>query len=100
MTLPGIQMRVIGRDATPMRGRDNTDTSYETDTISIGAGESFDVIFTAPPYQGPGAYDTYMLYNRSFARANNQAPGGYGGQATEVRVFPGGTIGAQTVPNT
>ena len=100
MTLPGIQMRVIGRDATPMRGRDNTDTSYETDTISIGAGESFDVIFTAPPYQGPGAYDTYMLYNRSFARANNQAPGGYGGQATEVRVFPGGTIAAQTIPNT
>ena len=47
-------MRVVGRDATPMRGRDGTDTSYETDTINIGPGESFDVIFTAPAHQGPG----------------------------------------------
>ena len=104
MTLPGIQMRVVGRDATPMLGRDGTDTSYETDTISIGAGESFDVIFTAPPFSGGSGssgsgYDSYMLYNRSFARANNLAPGGFGGQATEVRVFPSG-IAPQSIPNT
>jgi FtsP/CotA-like multicopper oxidase with cupredoxin domain len=97
MTLAGIQMRVVGRDATPMRGRDGTDTSYETDTINIGPGESFDVIFTAPPHSGSG-YDTYMLYNRNYTRSNNLASGGFGGQATEIRVYSSG-VAAQQYPN-
>jgi FtsP/CotA-like multicopper oxidase with cupredoxin domain len=99
MTLAGIRMRVVGRDATPMRGRDGTDTSYVTDTINIGPGESYDVIFTAPAHSGAGAYDTYMLYNRNYIRSNNLAPGGFGGQATEVRVYPGSTVAAQAYPN-
>jgi hypothetical protein len=99
MTLPGIQMRVVGRDATPMVGRDGTDTSYETDTISIGAGESFDVIFTAPQHTGPG-YTTYMLYNRAYTRSNNLADGGFGGQATEIHVYAADTLGSQSIPNT
>jgi hypothetical protein len=103
MTLAGIQMRVIGRDATLMRGRDGTDTSYDTDTINIGPGESYDVIFTAPAFSGGSGssgngYDTYLLYNRAYQRANNLAPGGFGGQATEVRVYPGG-LGPQAHPN-
>jgi len=105
MTLPGAQMRVIGRDATLMRGRDGTDTSYETDTISIGAGESYDAIFTAPVFSGGSGtsglgYDKYMLYNRAYTRSNNLAAGGFGGQATEVRVYPGGHLAPQSIPNT
>ncbi len=99
MTLSGIPMRVVGRDATPMLGRDGTDTSYETETINMGPGESYDALFTAPAYRGPGAYDTYMLYNRNFLRSNNLAPGGFGGQATEIRVHPAGTVAAQSYPN-
>ena len=72
MSLTGIKMRVVGRDATPMKGRDGTDTSYETDTILIGAGESFDVIFTAPAHSGPG-YDVYELYNRAYNRSDGDA---------------------------
>ncbi len=87
MTIAGIRMRVVGRDATPMTGRDGTDTSYETDTLNIGPGESYDVLFTAPDRVGSGAYDTYYLYNRSFARSNNLAAGGFGGQATEIHVY-------------
>jgi FtsP/CotA-like multicopper oxidase with cupredoxin domain len=103
MTLAGIKMRVIGRDATLMRGRDGTDTSFETDTITIGAGESYDVIFTAPAYSGGSGssgqgYDTYLLYNREYTRSNNLATGGFGGQTTEVRVYPSG-LAAQQYPN-
>ena len=100
MTTTGLRMRVVGRDATPMRGRGPTfaDTSYETDTINIGPGESFDVILTAPDHQGPGAYDTYMLYNRNYTRSNNLAPGGFGGQATEIRVYASG-VAPQQYPN-
>ena len=98
MTIAGLRMRVVGRDATPMRGRDGTDTSYETDTLNIGPGESYDVLFTAPPKTGSGAYDTYYLYNRSFSRSNNLAPGGFGGQATEIRVYANG-VASQSYPN-
>jgi hypothetical protein len=99
MTLAGIKMHVIGKDATLLRGRDGTDTSYMTNEVSFGAGESVDAIFTAPAYQGPAAYDTYILYNRSYLRSNNLDGSGYGGQMTEVRVYPAGTLGPQAYPN-
>jgi FtsP/CotA-like multicopper oxidase with cupredoxin domain len=92
MTLPGIKMRVVGKDATPMKGRDGTDTSYETNTINFGAGEAVDAIFTAP------AVGTYPLYNREYEFANNKN-GGHGGQRTEVRVSAAGALAPQTVPN-
>jgi FtsP/CotA-like multicopper oxidase with cupredoxin domain len=101
MTLAGIKMKVIGKDATPMRGRDGTDTSYEASTVSFGAGESIDAIFTAPAYVGPGAYDTYVLYDRAYERSNNLAvASGFGGRRTEVRVYPANTLLPQTLPNT
>ncbi len=104
MTLAGIQMRVIGRDATLMRGRSGADTSYETDTVLVGAGESFDVIFVAPAFTGGNGssgqgYDRYVLYNRRLTQVSNLDASGFGGQRTEVRVFPGGTLAAQQYPN-
>jgi FtsP/CotA-like multicopper oxidase with cupredoxin domain len=117
MTMAGITMRVVGRDATPMRGVSSTtgnrddsgaDTSYETNTISVGPGESFDVIFKAPAFDTAVAnirtdlaghqYNTYMLYNRDYSRDQNTTD--YGGQTTEVRVYAAGTLPAQTIPNT
>ncbi len=115
MTLAGIRMRVIGKDATPMRGRNasnpdlrttGADTSYMANTVSFGAGESIDAIFTAPAYSGGSGssgkgYDTYVLYDRAYERANNLASEGanpYGGRRTEVRVYPSGLL-AQRYPN-
>ena len=107
MTIDGIPMRVVGRDATHMRGRGGADATYLTNTINFNAGESFDVIIEAPASSGSsgtdevGDYDVYMLYNRNFLRSNNLAPGDFGGQATEIRVYPASAaIPTQTVPNT
>jgi len=104
MTIPGIKMRVVGSDATPMVGRDGTDISYETNTISFGAGESHDVLFTAPPYDATAddgsGYNRYLLYNRALQRSGNLAADGYGGQTTEIRVYPALTLAPQTLPNT
>ena len=101
MTLAGIKMRVVGRDATPMRGGVNgltgADTSYETDTILIGAGESFDVILKAPAHSGGSGPDTYVLYNRRYSQEDNL--GNHGGQRTEVRVYPSGSLSPQQFPN-
>lgn len=100
MTLAGIKLRVVGEDATPTLGRDGTNTSFPTNSVAVNVGMSTEAIFVAPPYQGPGPYDTYLLYNRNYREANNLAGGGFGGQMTEVRVYPSGTLPAQTLPNT
>ena len=99
MTLAGIPMRVVGKDATLMRGRDSTDTSYAATTVSFGAGESIDAIFTAPAHRGGTGPDKYVLYNRAYARSNNLA-GGFGGQRTEVHVYPAtAALRPQAFPN-
>ncbi len=103
MTLDGIKMKVVGKDATLLRGRDGSDLSYETNTVSLGAGESVDAIFEAPAFSGGSGssgdgYDVYLLYNRAYNRVSNLS-GGYGGQMTEVRVYPSG-IAPQNLPNT
>jgi len=102
MTLAGIKMKVIGRDATLMKGRDGTDTSYLTNTILIGAGESYDCIFEAPAHSTGNLNDppdVYILYNRRYTQESNQSPDGSGGQRTEVRVYPTGTLGNQEYIN-
>lgn len=106
MTLAGIKMRVVGRDATLMKGRNGTDTSYVTDTILIGAGESYDVIIEAPTFSGGSAideqgrsYDKYILYNRRYTQDSNLSTGGAGGQRTEVRVYPAGFLPTQQYLN-
>ena len=102
MTLAGIKMRVVGKDATPMRGRDGTDTSYEASTVSFGAGESIDAIFTAPPHSGRHRDLRHLRALQPRLRAVEQpgGSGGFGGQRTEVRVYPAGTLPPQTHPNT
>lgn len=99
MTLAGLKMKVVGKDATLLRGLDasgnraGSDLSYYTNTISIGPGESVDAIFQAPSTPG-----TYLLYNRNYARLSNAGGPGFGGQMTEIRVGTG--LPPQTEPNT
>lgn len=102
MRLAGIPMRVVGQDATLMRSSDGTDTSYQTDSIYIGPGEARDVIFTAPPHSGGPDPDVYVLANRNLATLTNKgstAPNGLGGMATEVHVYPSGSLAPQSAPN-
>ncbi len=65
MRADGLTLRVVGRDARFLGPR-----AYDTDTILVAPGESYDVIFTAPAVAGP---TTYLLYNRSFKRSDNQS---------------------------
>jgi FtsP/CotA-like multicopper oxidase with cupredoxin domain len=97
MRLTGIPMRVVGHDATLLRGRDGTDLSYYTDTVILGAGQSADAIFEAPMVTEE---TRLFLYNRNYARLTNAGGQGYGGQMTEIHVFPAGTLPPQDGPNT
>jgi hypothetical protein len=103
MRLTGIPMRLIGRDATLLEGRDNTDLTYLTDTVIVGPGESADAIFVAPDVApDPGLdYKRFLLYNRNANRISNGGGPGYGGQMTEVHVYPtSNPLDPQTEPNT
>jgi FtsP/CotA-like multicopper oxidase with cupredoxin domain len=95
MTLPGLKMRVVGKDATFLKNSDGTDLRYDTNTISLGAGESYDAIFTAPTV---AAQTTYLIYNRNLTHMSNGGAPGLGGQMTEIRISPSG-IPPQTGPN-
>jgi FtsP/CotA-like multicopper oxidase with cupredoxin domain len=97
MTLDGIPMQVVGKDATLLRGRDGTFLEAETNTIYIGPGESVDAIFTAPVV---ASQTTFLLYDRNLAYLHNPGLEGRGGQMTEVRIVPAGTLAAQVNPNT
>ncbi|MEV7008623.1 multicopper oxidase domain-containing protein [Streptosporangium sp. NPDC051022] len=105
MQLPGIPMKVVGEDATLRRSPSGADTSYTTNTLYIGPGEARDVLFTAPPFNpsarvstdARGSYNTYLFKNRDFRRLSNHGAPGLGGMATEVRVYQGSPLPAQTV---
>jgi FtsP/CotA-like multicopper oxidase with cupredoxin domain len=97
MTLPGLKMKIVGKDATLLRGRDGTDLSYMTNTVFTGAGQSVDAIFTAPGV--PSGVKKYLLYNRNYDRLSNAGGPGYGGQMTEIHIHPAGTLPPQTEPN-
>jgi FtsP/CotA-like multicopper oxidase with cupredoxin domain len=94
ITVDGIDLQIVARDATLLRGRDGTADYELTNTVDIGPGESRDVIFVAPQ---PG---TYLLYDRDYASLNNAGGAGYGGQMTEIRVSAPGTLPAQQQANT
>ena len=98
ITLPGLPMKVVGRDATLMRGRDGTDTSYLAETLDIGPGEATDVIITMPEPSG-SPYDAYPLFDRNYADGYLTTSGAHAGLRTELRAYPAGTLPAQTTPN-
>ena len=95
MTVPGLVLDVIGKDAT-LLANGAVKTSMQTETISIGPGESFDCLFTAPSVTQT---TTYVLYNRAYATSQNRDQQGIGGMRTEIRVHPAGSLPAQTAPN-
>ncbi len=97
MTLDGIPMTVVAKDASPLV--DSTvNLTYQTSTVEVGPGESRDVIFDAPPNPGTTPLK-FRLYDRNYAYLNNAGDSGYGGQMTEVWVYPAGQLGPQSAAN-
>jgi FtsP/CotA-like multicopper oxidase with cupredoxin domain len=105
MTMDNVPMRIVGKDALLLRNGATAPYRYnyiDTNSVEVGPGESRDVIFTAPAYKGGGGrgYDSYLLYDRNLAYADNAGdPASPGGMLTEVRVYAPGTLPAQTLPN-
>jgi len=77
----GIRMRVVGEDARILRGPSGEDLSYLTNSITIGGGQTVDVLLDTTD-AAPG---TYPLFSRNLFTLNNHEER-RGGMMTEIRV--------------
>jgi FtsP/CotA-like multicopper oxidase with cupredoxin domain len=76
----GLPMKVIALDARLLRDDDGNNMYYTTNSITLGGGQSADVIITAPATSG-----TYFLYSKNLDQLSNDAEN-FGGMMTEIRV--------------
>ncbi|HKE92975.1 MAG TPA: hypothetical protein VKB34_01600, partial [Povalibacter sp.] len=97
----GIQMHVVGINAKLLRDQDGNNMDYYTNSITLGGGESLDVILDAchtrasdgsctAPY---GAGETYYLYTPQLDHLSNGAEN-FGGMMTEIHIC--NTVDPQT----
>jgi len=93
----GLPFTVVGKDAHILRGPTGINLAYSTHSITLGGGETADVIFTAPAIQSldPVGYETYVFYTTNLNHLSNNTED-FGGIMTEIRVYPAGTLPPQT----
>jgi FtsP/CotA-like multicopper oxidase with cupredoxin domain len=81
VTILGLPMRVVGSGAHIARGPDGKNLAYDTSSVTLGGGESADVIVdTAGVPAG-----TYFLYTTNLNYLSNDVQD-FGGIMTEIRV--------------
>ena len=73
-------MQVVARDARLLRGGDGTNQYYKTNSVTLGGGESADVILDTTGLSG-----TFFLYTTNLHRLAN-AGQNFGGQMTHIVV--------------
>lgn len=75
----GIKMNVVGRDAKLLRAPNGDDLYYKTNSVTLGGGESVDVILDTTGVT-PG---TYVLYTSNLNYLSNDTDQ-FGGMMTEI----------------
>jgi FtsP/CotA-like multicopper oxidase with cupredoxin domain len=75
----GIPMEVVGLDARLLRDGAGNNLYYKTNSLTLGGGQSADVILVPP------ATGTYFLYTTNLHQLANDAEN-FGGMMTEIRV--------------
>ncbi len=76
----GLPMEVIGLDARLLRDGAGTNMYYKTNSLTLGGGQSADVIIVAPLTEG-----IYFLYSQNLDRLSNNTQN-FGGMMTEIHV--------------
>jgi len=77
----GIPMKVIAQNARLLRDLDGNNLYYDTNSITLGGGESIDVILDA----SNTPVGTYFLYSTNLDHLSNDAEN-FGGMMTEIVV--------------
>jgi FtsP/CotA-like multicopper oxidase with cupredoxin domain len=85
----GIPMKVVGYNAKLLRDQSGNNLYYSTNSITLGGGESLDVILdTSVPKPDGTAYtagEVYYLYTPNLDHLSNDAEN-FGGLMTEVHI--------------
>ena len=85
----GVPMHVVGWNAKLLRDQDGNNTEYWTNSITLGGGESLDVILDTSSGKPDGtpyrAGETYYLYTPQLDHLANDAEN-FGGMMTEVHI--------------
>jgi len=76
----GLSMQVIARDARLLRDDDGNNMYYKTNSLTLGGGQSADVIIEAPTTAG-----TYFLYTKNLEKLANNTEN-FGGMMTEIQI--------------
>ena len=82
----GIPMHVVGYNARLLRDQDGGNTDYYTNSITLGGGESADVILDASDSVAYPANSVFYLYTPQLDHLANDAEN-FGGMMTEVHVL-------------
>lgn len=77
----GLKMNVVGRDAKLLRAPNGSNLYYQTNSVTLGGGESVDVILDTAGVT-PG---TYVLYTSNLNYLSNDAEA-FGGMMTEIQI--------------
>ena len=80
----GIPMEVVGLDARLLRDEAGNPMYYKTNSVTLGGGQSADVILVAPTAPTSGTA-TYFLYATNLEALANDTEN-FGGMMTEIRV--------------
>src|SRR5437868_611815 len=81
----GIPMHVIALNAKLLRDQAGNNLAYDTNSITLGGGESLDVILDASDTSKYQAGQVFYLYTPNLDHLSNDAEN-FGGLMTEVRI--------------
>jgi hypothetical protein len=81
----GVPMKVVGWNAKLLRDQGGNNTEYYTNSITLGGGESLDVILDASDTNTFKAGQTYYVYSSNLDHLSNDAEN-FGGMMTEVHI--------------
>ena len=79
ITAQGLPMKVVGQGARQLRGPDGKDLYYETTSVTLGGGESAEVLIDTSQVEA----GTYFLYSTNLKYLSNNDQDN-GGMMTEV----------------
>jgi FtsP/CotA-like multicopper oxidase with cupredoxin domain len=81
----GVPMHVIGWNAKLLRDQSGNNMAYDTNSITMGGGESADVILDASDQTKFPKGSVFYLYTSNLDHLSNDAEN-FGGQMTEVHI--------------
>ncbi len=93
----GVPMEVVGWNAKLLRDQGGNNTEYYTNSITLGGGESADIILDASNTSIFQAGQVYYLYSSNLDHLSNDAEN-FGGMMTEVHIC--NSVSSSTYGNT